>query len=49
MTAILSRLGKVFRSISRFGVSHGCRIGPGLTTNQLIGLCGMNYPNLLRT
>jgi len=33
--------------LSRFGVSHGSRIQPGLTPKRLMELCGMNSPYLL--
>ena len=38
----------MFRRISRFGVSHGSRVEPGLTPKRLMGLSAMNDPNLLR-
>ena len=44
-----SRFGKVFRCISRFGVSHGSHVEPGLTPKRLMGLDAMNYPNLLKS
>jgi len=45
----LSRFGKVFRCIRRFGVSHGSHVEPGLTPKRLTGLHAINYPNLLTT
>ena len=43
----LSRFGKVFRCILRFGVSQGSRVEPGRTPKRLMELDVMNYPNLL--
>jgi len=43
----LSRFGKVFRCIRRFGVSHGSHVEPGRTPKRLMELDAMNYPNLL--